>query len=302
MLVVSPWSKGGWVNSQVFDHTSVIRFLEARFANGNPDLIESNITPWRRAVAGDLTSCFDFSLHEAKVPKLPSTGAYLPPDKERHDDYDVEPPVDGKMPHQEPGLRLARPLPYALQARGEVRPDGSYRLHFENVGATTAVFQVHSGLQADAPRAYTVEPAKRLTGSWAVASQGSTLYDLTVRGPNGFLRAFKGSVSGEGQARLDVRAEYDAQAQGLVLRVRNLASQNAQVKVQDRYSRVQVSAMMVPDQEVSWPWRFDQSFGWYDLLVTVAEDRGFRVQLAGHVENGRPSASDPALGGAPLKG
>ena len=31
MLVVSPWSRGGWVNSQIFDHTSIVRFLEARF-------------------------------------------------------------------------------------------------------------------------------------------------------------------------------------------------------------------------------------------------------------------------------
>jgi phospholipase C len=56
MLVVSPWSKGGWVDSQVFDHTSVIRFLEARFG-----VTESNITPWRRAVTGDLTSAFNFA-------------------------------------------------------------------------------------------------------------------------------------------------------------------------------------------------------------------------------------------------
>src|SRR4030095_11821797 len=45
MLVVSPWSKGGFVNSQVFDHTSVIRFLEQRF-----DVQEPNISPWRRTV------------------------------------------------------------------------------------------------------------------------------------------------------------------------------------------------------------------------------------------------------------
>ena len=51
MIVVSPWSKGGFVNSQVFDHTSVIRFLEARFGHGNGDLVETNITPWRRAVS-----------------------------------------------------------------------------------------------------------------------------------------------------------------------------------------------------------------------------------------------------------
>ncbi|HEY9028219.1 MAG TPA: phospholipase C, phosphocholine-specific, partial [Burkholderiaceae bacterium] len=50
MTVVSPWSRGGHVCSQVFDHTSVIRFLEKRFG-----VIEPNISPWRRAVCGDLT-------------------------------------------------------------------------------------------------------------------------------------------------------------------------------------------------------------------------------------------------------
>lgn len=40
MIIVSPWTRGGWVNSQLFDHTSLIRFLEARFARGHADLIE----------------------------------------------------------------------------------------------------------------------------------------------------------------------------------------------------------------------------------------------------------------------
>src|SRR6202165_65110 len=82
MLVVSPWSKGGWVNSEVFDHTSLIRFVEARFG-----VKESHITPWRRAVAGDLTSAFDFRQPNSKVVPLPSTVAYVPPDNVRHADY-----------------------------------------------------------------------------------------------------------------------------------------------------------------------------------------------------------------------
>ena len=48
LIVVSPWTRGGWVNSQVHDHTSMIRFLEKRFGVHEP-----NITPWRRAVTGD---------------------------------------------------------------------------------------------------------------------------------------------------------------------------------------------------------------------------------------------------------
>jgi phospholipase C len=47
----------------------------------------------------------------------------------------------------------------------------------------------------------------------------------------------------------------------------------------------------------------DQFFGWYDLIVTVAGDPSFAYRLAGHVETGRESFSDPALGGlVTLKG
>jgi phospholipase C len=67
-LAISPWSKGGYVNSQVFDHTSVIQFIEKRFG-----VHERNISPWRRAVAGDLTSVFNFdNPNEAHI-HLPST-------------------------------------------------------------------------------------------------------------------------------------------------------------------------------------------------------------------------------------
>jgi phospholipase C len=78
LVVISPWSKGGWVNSQVFDHTSLIRFVERRFG-----IAEPNITPWRRAVTGDLTSAFNFAKPSAATVPLPSTVAYAPPDKVR---------------------------------------------------------------------------------------------------------------------------------------------------------------------------------------------------------------------------
>lgn len=60
MYVISPWSRGGWVNSQVFDHTSILQFLEKRFGVQEP-----NISPYRRAVCGDLTTAFNF-----KTPNL----------------------------------------------------------------------------------------------------------------------------------------------------------------------------------------------------------------------------------------
>jgi phospholipase C len=48
LYVVASWSKDGWVNSQGFDHTSVIRFVEARF-----DALEPNISAWRSTVEAD---------------------------------------------------------------------------------------------------------------------------------------------------------------------------------------------------------------------------------------------------------
>jgi phospholipase C len=71
MLILSPFSRGGFVSSDLFDHTSVLRFLETRFGAEVP-----NLSAWRRAAVGDLTSAFNFKKPDASIPTLPST---LPP-------------------------------------------------------------------------------------------------------------------------------------------------------------------------------------------------------------------------------
>ena len=192
MIVVSPWSKGGFVNSQLFDHTSVIKFLEARFGRGNDDLVETNITPWRRAVVGDLTTAFDFERPEQwRHLTLPSTDPYTP-DLQPRPDYALEIPGNQTMPRQERGVRSARALPYALEAMGE--GVGNYfRIDFNNDGRQAAVFHARSANPADLPQCYTVEPDQSLTGLWALATNRT--YDLSVYGPNGFFRSFKGRQS-----------------------------------------------------------------------------------------------------------
>jgi phospholipase C len=94
-LVVSPFSRGGFVSSDVFDHTSILRFLEARFGAEVPNLSE-----WRRSVTGDLTSAFNFAAPDASVPDLPKATV--------HAGTEVCHPVDpspraNRMPTQEPG-------------------------------------------------------------------------------------------------------------------------------------------------------------------------------------------------------
>ncbi len=68
MTVVSPWSVGGNVCSQVFDHTSVIRFLE-----NWTGVMEPNISAWRRLVCGDLSTALDFGSSSISVPAMPDT-------------------------------------------------------------------------------------------------------------------------------------------------------------------------------------------------------------------------------------
>ncbi len=68
MLVVSPFSRGGFISSDRFDHTSILRFLETRFGAEVP-----NLSAWRRAHTGDLTGAFNFAAPAAKrVPALPA--------------------------------------------------------------------------------------------------------------------------------------------------------------------------------------------------------------------------------------
>jgi phospholipase C len=290
MIVISPWSKGGWVNSQVFDHTSLIRFIERRFG-----ILEPNITPWRRAVVGDLTSAFNFaSPNDATVP-LPSTAAYVPPDDVRHPDYVPTPPTDQALPVQEPGTRPARALPYELLVDGETQPwQGTMELYFRNPGQAAAVFHVRSGDGLTGPWTYTVGAGDETSGTFGAS--GNTSYNLAVYAPNGFLRTFAGSFAA-GSANLSVKAIYDKDSGGIALLIHNHGSDDVKVEIADAYSGKTISHHMQPDSTFTYFNELENSFGWYDLTVQVDSDPSFRRQLAGHVETGRDSVTDPAIGG-----
>ncbi len=68
MIVVSPFSRGGFISSLPFDHTSILRFLETRFGAEVP-----NLSAWRRQHTGDLTGAFNFAAApKAGLPRLPA--------------------------------------------------------------------------------------------------------------------------------------------------------------------------------------------------------------------------------------
>jgi phospholipase C len=299
MLVVSPWSKGGYVCSQVFDHTSLIQFIEKRFGPHHPGLIETQIPAWRRAVCGDLTSAFNFARPDATVVALPSTSGYAPPAADiasatRYPDYVPVVPANQTMPTQEPGQRPARPLPYELYVDGDADlPQRSFNIGFRNTGDAGACFHVRSGNTSAGPWTYTVEAGKSLSDTWNVASNPNGEYDLSVYGPNGFLRAFKGGIAA-GRANLDVDSRYDDA--GIKLTVTNRGVAACTVNIVNSYTNEAITHWLDRGQSVSKNWLLRTSHGWYDLVIHVNTDQGFQQRLAGHIETGRDSASDPGIG------
>jgi phospholipase C len=265
-IVVSPWTTGGFVNSQMFDHTSVLRFLEARFGVASP-----NISPWRRAVAGDLTSVFDFAqTGQAQLPH--DANAMKRADKQ----CKLDPPhwLREDLPAQEKGGRPARPLPYDLEVTGQV-VTGGFALQIVNRGLAGA--SLRAGSQGAGPWFFTVEAGKQL--AYTLPRAGA--YDFSVLGPNGFLRRFAGS---------DADAVDAAFASGTVT-VHNRST--ADVTMRNGYDKGW-SKTVAPGQTAAVTPDLAKTANWYELTVEGAG--AFARSFAGHVEDGKPSRSDPLLG------
>jgi phospholipase C len=158
LLVVSPWNAGGWVDSETLDHTSLVRFIEARFGVSEP-----NITAWRRAVCGDLTSAFDFKRTSDDVPALPSVAAYKPDPTVTPPSYHPVPPTVGSIPTQEPGLRPSRRLGYRVHVGFDAGPQ-QLKLAVKNHGRLGAHLQARSLTIAGAPYSYTIGRRRRARG------------------------------------------------------------------------------------------------------------------------------------------
>ena len=224
MVICSPWTRGGIVDSQVYDHTSVIQFLETwTTALGKPAIC-SAISAWRRQVSGDLTGAFNFAAPVSGLPtNLPAATTTI----NRAGTCDPLPnpaPSNNSLPVQEAGTRTARALPYQPDANissFDFDANGQILLWIEmqNVGAV-ATKAIPLSIYANAYRSggpwqYTVAPYSN--GSNGAVSDyfnigsgyGSGEYDLTVVGPNRFLRRFAGNTNNSGQS-CDVTSSYVA--------------------------------------------------------------------------------------------
>jgi phospholipase C len=290
LYVVSPWSKGGWVNSEVADHSSVGQFLERRFGVTIPA-----ISPWHRAVCSDLTSCFDFAGRpDAAFPDLPDVGN-SPKTVAEHQKRDrILPPRKPEALFQEPGVRRSRALPYRL-AVDFAAEAGHVRLTFVNDGAAGAVFQVYDRKRLELiPRRFTAEAGKRIGDTWDLSADSAV--DLWILGPNGFLRHIVGTVDRSGAVpTIAMRQSPRRPAIDVVLR--NAAKEPVRAMLgQDAYRQVEdFAADMAGGAQTTATWPVDKSHDWYDFTIALP---ALTIRAAGRLEYGRDGISDPLMLGA----
>jgi len=314
LILVSPWTRGGWVTSETADHTSVIQFLEKwTTALGQP-AISPNISAWRRKVAGDLTDAFDFAHPVYGLPDLPATGPLVP-------ETPYTPlPDDDVAPAQEPGAKPARPIPVqpnavltgfttasdgtvtaslALSNNGPFVRKASHFSVYNNLAGVPSLASYPAGF----PGQYTVDPSR---SAWNAATPGTaevgaasgdTSYDITVTGPNRFLRRFIGDTAKAGE-KLSVRTEYFEGGFGprprLLLTLVNdgdsgvtfTVTTNAYRKDRPRTYRVPPGRTAVDSADP-----LLTSGGWYDLTVTASSDASWSQRFVGHLENGEASVT-----------
>jgi len=201
-----------------------------------------------------------------------------------------------ELPVQESGTRPARAVPYVLNVNAAVSlAAAEVTLEFINTGKKTAVFQVRSGSPLQSPRSYTVSPNSQLSDVWVYAGLGLGAYDLSAYGPNGFFRAYKGTVIEAASVNIQSAIAYDVADVGVTLTVVNSGAAACQLQVLNFYTSETVVKELNAGARFQQFFSLKKYYGWYDLVLTVEEDAVFRQQLAGHLETGTDSTTDPAI-------
>ena len=272
-ILVSPWSRGGYVCSQVFDHTSVIQFLE--HVTGVP---EPNISAWRRQVCGDLTSAFDFSNPDTNYTVLPpvapvNCGGGTTPSV----------PTPQVFPVQEAGTNLARPRPYRPNAISFADcTNNRVGITMTNAGTASAHFSVYANAyRGDGPWQYDVTPSNSVTAYFSVGGTGGR-YDFTCYGSHRFHQRFAGNISAN-CTLLNVSASPNPDRRSVTLAMQNTTAAPVTFSVTNLLQPGGISSYTVlPGYVVTNT--FDGAFdadGRYSLAASADSDASFLRQFVG---------------------
>ena len=286
MIIASPWTKGGFVNSEVSDHTSVLQFLEKFIKKkAGKDVTVDNISDWRRAVCGDLTSAFNTAnvkapqmdyidqkdyaktINAAKSKPVPNLKWY------------AENELNERLLNiQERGIKPSSPLPYHFYVNLENK-----KIHMENLKENGVPLIIYDRAMFGKG---TFHYSYALYSKQAIKHEISDEnYDYEVFGPNGFFRKFKGSLIPETEVLFANRAsEHKAE---IIFRQKKKG--NINLVLENLYEKSRKN-ILVQQTEEKITVDLSKNKGWYDLKITSGD---CLWHFAGRIENGKASVTDP---------
>uniref|UniRef100_A0A7S4PFL7 Bacterial phospholipase C C-terminal domain-containing protein n=1 Tax=Paramoeba aestuarina TaxID=180227 RepID=A0A7S4PFL7_9EUKA len=301
IVVVSPWTRGKLLYSQVMDHTSVLFLLESKF-----NVTIDTISAWRRALCGNLLGIFDFDNPDYSWPDLPDTSDYV---NQGNYECDTLPPVEipseQSMPVQEPGTRLSKALPYTFLVT-QTREDDVLKIKIDNAGDLGGAFILFDVLHLKdvRPRLYTIEAGKTIIDVIPLRYEDKLEnYTLVLQGPNGFVRYMSGPLDKSDACGGNVEAyiTYNERLNDVI--VNTINNQDASVTVELVDNAYGHSSQ--PDWEVydvppnggtdSRKINVQSSGNWYDLSVIIHNEDCFERRFMGRMEVGTAGMSDPAM-------
>ena len=334
LVIASPWSRGGWVNSQVFDHTSTVQFLENFLSRkSGKEIVCEKISQWRRTVCGNLDSVFREdngekisplpfleknafieSVHKAKFKNVPSNYKNL--SREEIEQINKDPKSSPFIPQQETGTRKSCSIPYELYTEGKLSQDKkTFEIELKAARdvfgkkAAGSPFNIYAPGKYGNDRArlwaYAVAAGDRLLDKWSIDDFEGGIYHLRIYGPNGFFREFKGDIN---DPVADFSCHYPLAPNGsrkpsgnIELSIVNPAGSHPLTVIlrDNAYNTPPIEQRLeAGKKETRILVDLSKSGGWYDFSVRVQGREQFEKRYAGRVETGAHSISDPLMGGS----
>ncbi|WP_417359721.1 phosphocholine-specific phospholipase C [Galbibacter sp.] len=330
MVIASPWTRGGWVNSEVCDITSTIQLLENFIQKKyGKSIRETNISEWRRCITGDLTSAFraftdggfkfsDFvernefmgRVVHAREKELPSNYRELSKSEiaiARKNSLSTS-----FIPKQEPGIKDSCALPYELYVDARIcKEKTSVEVFFEASNdvfgnkANGAPFNVYSSNNIDERLTtnwpITVRSGDRLVNNWNLKNFKQGHYYLNVYGPNGFYRELNGSKN---DPEILINFNYEKNTKlikrisgNILVEVINNSNKKHKITIKDcSYGQPVQHLILKSGKKEEIILDTGKNFYWYDFELTVGGVDVFKRRYAGRVEVGEPTKTDPSMG------
>ena len=317
LIIASPWSKGGWVNSEVCDITSTLQFMEHFLSKKfGTSIFEPNISTWRRAITGDLTSVFrPFQSNRQTLPVFLDRNeqiAHINKSKEKPAPNDFRKLTSAEIeavkkrrstayfPKQEQGIKPSNALKYELYVQENLQ-DESLAVRFHSSKklfgdrALAGVFNVYAyGYKSEGANwSFACSAGSTVSHQWDVKDFNNGNYHLAIHGPNGFYRNIQGASS---QINPRITLSYQTKREELVFRIENTSSESISLLLTDAYQggkEQEIKLKAGAEKEIKISIRKQRR--WYDIQISSL-DNLFSRQYAGRLENGEDSITDPLIG------